>query len=244
MAFHANTTNAMTGYDESLQLLPQVAQPTVQSATALSRVLKHDSQYVRAQVINPVNILNYIPRQAPVYNPFHTNGSTHWILPAHVANPAPVNDQFMNTSSHMYEMFSEADLPPILFRLEPYTDRVRDYPVPMLYTPDRRPVVTARGDHLRYFQFLPRYISYQVPGWLLETWFRLDYRLQNADIVARIECAPGQAETKYNALNMKRTRVRDNLGVLTWSASRSWPSRGDVGVVGQLNPRQICFNSR
>lgn len=164
-------------------------------------------------------------------------------------DPAPVHDQFAHTSAHIYQHFSVVDLPPILFRMEAARDKFvdatgRDIPVPMLHNyTTRQPIVTARGAQLRYFSFLPRYISSDVPGWLLEFWFRLDYRLEMNDIRMRIEVDPTGKVPSGNALNMRRVRFRENINANSWVPSREWPAKGDIQRLDSLTTEQICLNT-
>jgi len=144
-------------------------------------------------------------------------------------------------------MFTAADLPPLLFRIEPYKERFRigndDIPVPVLHDQaTNRPVVTNRGATLRFFSFLPRYISHTVPGALLEFWFRLDYRLEMNDILMRIESPPGNM-VRANTLNMRRNRFRHTINVQAWMDCRTFPPQHDLDVARQYSAYQICLNT-
>lgn len=189
-------------------------------------------------------------------------GATEVRCPAPVADPAPRLDQHQHTSSHMYDReFSSSDLPNIMFRLEPYRDNftmltqnghdVKEIPVPMLCYPNGAQVVTRRGAKLRYFKFLPRYISNKIDGALLDFWSRLDPRLEMNDIVMRMESEPGgwrglpnQKNPKRNKLRMRRDRTFKVVVKLGhWGDSRLFPSRAQATLVDDLDPYQICLNT-
>lgn len=220
---------------------------------------------------SPVNSRNVIvPNQAPLnlvanhashpreyyapYTTHHTHlgyqpGMTRVYRPRAQADPAPVHNQHELTSpNHTYHRFTASDLPPILFRLEPFRDTFRDnrgndMPVPILcYGDTGLPVVTYRGATLRFFSFLPRYIAHSVPGALLEFWFRLDYRLEMNDILMRIETQPSNRVTA-NSLNMRRVRFRDAINVNAWMDCRTFPVQHDLDVVRTYSEYQICFNT-
>lgn len=140
-------------------------------------------------------------------------------------------------------MFTTADLPPVLFRIEPPSDINFGGSVPILCTPDGRPVLTARNHSLRYFAFLPRYISQNISGALLEFWFRLDHRLETNDIIDRMEDNRGLPVPTSNVLNMRRQRFREDMNLLAWRPVRLYATKKDVDIVGELDELQICFNT-
>ncbi|KAL1984448.1 hypothetical protein VTN96DRAFT_9142 [Rasamsonia emersonii] len=84
-----------------------------------------------------------------------------------------------------HSRFSAARLPPILFRLDPPSQPKQTGHIFPLREGGKI-VTNADGTPLRNFSFLPRYISVQVPGWLLEYWSRTDPRLTYKDIIARM----------------------------------------------------------
>lgn len=101
----------------------------------------------------------------------------------------------------------------------------------------------ADGTPLRNFTFLPRYISVQVPGWLLEYWSRTDPRLTYRDIIARMVGEPDNLPTE-NTLNMRREReARGPLGLSCWANSRSKITRAELRRVEGWTIDQIWHNT-
>ncbi|KAL1968963.1 hypothetical protein VTN77DRAFT_797 [Rasamsonia byssochlamydoides] len=137
--------------------------------------------------------------------------------------------------------FSEANLPPILFRLDPPSDLETGEVLPL--REGGKIVKNTEGTPLRDFPFLPRYISVQVPGWLLEYWWRTDPRLTYKDIIARMVGEPEKLPTE-NTLNMRREReARGPLGLSCWSNCRAQISRAELRRVEGWTPDQISYNT-
>lgn len=126
-----------------------------------------------------------------------------------------------------HSRFSAARLPPILFRLDPPSQPKQTGHIFPLREGGKI-VTNADGTPLRNFSFLPRYISVQVPGWLLEYWSRTDPRLTYKDIIARMVGELDKLPTE-NTLNMRREReARGPLGLSCWSNSRSKITRAEL----------------
>lgn len=237
---------AQTGYETAAMHIDRALERTKGLKIDAEFVTTND--YVAVSNVNPSHTSN--PFRYQIYQLGYEPGDEIVSLPSAQANPPPVHNQFMHTSPHTYEnAFVGTDLPPILFRLEPFRDDFIDIKVPTLCDASTgQPVVTNRGQTLRYFSFLPRYISWNVPGSLLEFWFRLDYRLEMNDIIMRIESGPSwrpeRLQAARNAQQMKRNRFRDELGLTAWSFSRTFPQRTDVDSVGRASPEQVCFNTK
>lgn len=101
----------------------------------------------------------------------------------------------------------------------------------------------AEGTPLRDFPFLPRYISVQVPGWLLEYWFRTDQRLSYKDIIARMVGQPENLPSK-NSLNMRRERdARAPLGLSCWPKYHSHISKAELIRLEGWTLDQISYNT-
>lgn len=184
------------------------------------------------------------------YNVGYPLGTLRVFLPRAVCDPPSVENQHDHFSPHTYQHFPVTDLPDLLFRLEPPVDRFvdpntsEDYPVPALYdATSRQQITTSRGDKLRYFSFLPRYIATHVTGALLEFWFRLDPRLEMNDVRMRIEKDATGTFPAGNTLQMHRGRFRGNIGAESWGASRTWPVKVDVEVLDTRTTLQICLNT-
>ncbi|KAI9041647.1 uncharacterized protein KD926_006545 [Aspergillus affinis] len=119
--------------------------------------------------------------------------------------------------------FWEGNLPPLLFRLDPPENR--EHGIITELEEDGAIVRDQKGASIRYFEFLPRYISNNPPTWLIEYWMRTDARLTYRDIKARMT-APRDQQPTENALNMRREReVRSPLGLSCWAARRGRTSR-------------------
>jgi hypothetical protein len=104
-------------------------------------------------------------------------------------------------------------------------------------------VKNADGAHLRDFPFLPRYISIDVPGWLLEYWFRTDQRLTYKDIIARMNGQAGDLPTE-NSLNMRREReARGPLSLSFWLKYNSQISRVELRRIEDWNFLQMSYNT-
>lgn len=195
-----------------------------------------------AQMIPPA--MQHTPINYPPYVRGYPDNATRMALPPHIADPAPVVDQFQHTSWHPYHMFDATDLPALLFRLEPSADIHSGIPVPVLIDAQTQlPVLNFENKALRYFSFLPRHIASSISGALLEFWFRLDYRLEMNDIRHRISPDDTGMRPSLNALSMKRTRWREGFSALAWKDCRTWPVRGDLERVGRLSMLQISFNT-
>ena len=190
------------------------------------------------------------PVRYPAYHLGYRPGEEWVSLPAALADPPATPDQVYHSSAHTYkDCFVGHDLHPILFQLEPHRDDFGRIKVPELHNEEtEQQVVNSRGEKLRYFSFLPRYISWEVSGPLLEFWFRLDYRLEMNDILARVaddtsKWDPQDRRKARNTLQMRRHRFRKAHGMHSWLSSRSHPEKNDLELVGQLTPLQICFNT-
>lgn len=200
----------------------------------------------RPTIIQPPARIHY-----PPYDLGYVPGVTVVYTSSQTANPPAIFEQYKYTSSHTYSDFSVVDLPDVLFRLEAPPDRFddpenpdEDLPVPLLYDgATGQPVANSEGHTLRYFEFLPRYIAKDVPGCMLEFWFRLDFRLEMNDVRMRIEKDSAGVIPSGNTLNMRRIRFRENLKAYAWGASRIWPVEGELKVLDNLTGHQICLNT-
>jgi hypothetical protein len=113
---------------------------------------------------------------------------------------------------------------------------------------DGQPVVSDApdGHHIRYFEILPRYISLDVPGWLVEAWRRLDTRIGYQDILDR-QCADpklGLKKHSKNALqNHCRRECRKVLNTWVEYGRRDEPHRTDVEAIEVLSHENIRLNT-
>ena len=91
---------------------------------------------------------------------------------------------------HEYaDLITHDNLPLSLFLLErgPQAEPYINVDVPDLHDPAGQPVRSSTSRRpLRYFSFLPPYIPHEIKGLVLEFWFRLDSRLEPADVLDRM----------------------------------------------------------
>lgn len=236
-----------SAYDQQY-LLYETRPISIQRQLDRAQFLSQNQNFVGLLAAAPiVPTQNTNPVVYPLYQLGYSPGQTVVVLPTQVANPTPIHNQHNRTSDHTYSMFTETDLPAMLFRLEPYQDIYKqgddDIPVPVLHdAASNQPIRNTRGATLRYFSFLPRYISHDVSGALLEFWFRTDYRLEMNDIIMRMETGPNGLVSK-NTLNMRRNRFRTAINASSWNDCRTYPPRNDLDIVRQLTADQICLNT-
>lgn len=96
---------------------------------------------------------------------------------------------------------------------------------------------------MRYFPFLPRYISNKAPAWLLEYWMRTDTRLTYRDIKGRM-VKGGKPLPSDNALNMRRERdARTPLNLSCWTTRRGIVTKAEVERVEKLSADQVACNT-
>ena len=150
-------------------------------------------------------------------------------------------DPFHTCFHPHHSNYDETNLPPLLFRIDPPPQVVR--PAVDVLVEDGHAVKDDEGLPIKNFSFLPRYISMNPPGWLLEYWMRSDTRLTYKDIKARMT-APVAERPKDNALNMRRERdARGPLALSCWTTRRGQISRVEVERVERWNPDQIRRNT-
>ena len=148
-----------------------------------------------------------------------------------------------HTCPHPYHSnYDEKNLPPLLFRMdEPPQPAV--LPELGVLVENGEEVKDDEGHPIRNFSFLPRYISMNPPGWLLEYWMRTDERLTYKDILARMT-GPVADRPKENTLNMRRQReVREPLALSGWDTPQGKITRVDLERVERWTPDQIRHNT-
>ncbi|KAK2875608.1 hypothetical protein FQN49_001568 [Arthroderma sp. PD_2] len=149
----------------------------------------------------------------------------------------------LHTCFHPYHSaYSLANLPPLLFRLDAPTEPPMP-PVIQYLTKDGAVAYASEGNAIKDFQFLPRYISVRVSGWLLEYWMRTDPRLTYRDIKARMTAKRNEIPSD-NALNMRREReARLPLGLSCWTTRRGEITRTEVERADRWSQPQISLNT-
>lgn len=142
------------------------------------------------------------------------------------------------------QVWSEDNLPDILFYIKPPTSEYEGQPVLPLKKNGK--IVKVGGKAVRDFPILPRRISLEVPGWLVEAWRRIDPRITYPDILARqIEDAKlGLKKLGRNALqNHCRRECRMILGNWTSYERREVPHRTDVEAIERLSYQNVMLNT-
>jgi hypothetical protein len=140
--------------------------------------------------------------------------------------------------------WSQDNLPDILFYLKPPKSKYEGQPVSFLKE-NGEPVKVAEHDKsVRDFPILPRRISLEVSGWLVEAWRRIDPRITYADILDRQIEEQGLIKLDKNALqNHCRRECRMVLGMWTSYERRAVPHRTDVEAIENLSLENIKLNT-
>ena len=146
-------------------------------------------------------------------------------------------------SDHTFKDSATRDnLHPLLFQLSPSEQPHENTAVPMMTDRATGEVVKSpEGRPLRFFSFLPRHVPWRPDGLLIETWFRLDHRLEPNDIIDRM--ASGAKRLKSNALQQKRLRARAEIRTYSWQTGRSHPTKCEVDRLSDLTREQILLNT-
>ena len=147
-------------------------------------------------------------------------------------------------------MWSSEKLPEILFFLQPPVSRYINKPIRFL-SQTGKPVLAKdankKGAHpIKDFDILPRHISLDVPGWLIEAWRRTDFRIGYQDIIDRQESDDTLSLTKLkkNALqNHTRRECRKILNSWVEYGRRNEPHRTEVEAIEHLSYENIVNNT-
>jgi hypothetical protein len=141
--------------------------------------------------------------------------------------------------------WSEINLPDILFYIQPPISEYEAVKVEYL-TEDGEFVFSDDGCKIRKFEILPRHVSLDVPGWLVEAWRRLDPRIGYQDILDR-QCADpklGLKKHTKNALqNHCRRECRKVLNAWVEYGRRDEPHRTEVEAIEGLAYENIQLNT-
>jgi hypothetical protein len=143
--------------------------------------------------------------------------------------------------------WSQIDLPDILFYIQPPISEYEGVKVENLIE-DGKPVASdaTDGHIIRQFEILPRNISLDVPGWLVEAWRRLDTRIGYQDILDRQYADPNLGLKKHtkNALqNHCRRECRKVLNTWVEYGRRDEPHRTEVEAIEGLSYENIQLNT-
>jgi hypothetical protein len=143
--------------------------------------------------------------------------------------------------------WSETDLPDILFYIQPPMSKYEGVKVEDLFE-NGAPVVSDASDrhNIRQFEILPRNISLDVPGWLVEAWRRLDTRIGYQDILDRqyADLDLGLKKHTKNALqNHCRRECRKVLNAWVEYGRRDEPHRTEVEAIEGMSYENVQLNS-
>lgn len=144
------------------------------------------------------------------------------------------------------DKWSLKNLPEILFYLKLPKSEYEGQPIELLEEDGKVVKVGKDEKPLRAFPILPRHISVEVEGWLVEAWRRLDPRITYADILDRQTECPERNIRKLdkNALSNRCTReCRKVLGSWTSYDKRDIPHRTDVEAIEKLSYQNILLNT-
>lgn len=158
----------------------------------------------------------------------------------------PYVEAFRTSSFPNSDKWSKDDLPEILLYLKPPKSKYAGQPVGLLKEDGKVVKVGGHGKPLRDFPILPRHISVDVEGWLVEAWRRIDPRITYPDILDRQteDLDKGIKKLDKNALqNRCRRECRTVLGNWTSYERRDDPHRADVEAIEKLSYQNIMLNT-
>ena len=158
----------------------------------------------------------------------------------------PESDALKTSSFPHDNEWSEDNLPDILFYIKPPKSEYEGQAVGLLKENGEVVKVGKQQKPLRDFPILPRHISLEVPGWLIEAWRRIDPRITYPDILDRqtADHKLGLKKLEKNALqNHCRRECRMVLGMWTNYERREVPHRTDVEAIESLSYQNIMLNT-
>ncbi|KAK5553150.1 hypothetical protein LTR46_008863 [Exophiala xenobiotica] len=146
--------------------------------------------------------------------------------------------------------WNEDNLPDILFYLVP-PKNINSTQTPQNITVFGKPLLDHGGRPIRDFDVLPRRISVNVDGWLLETWRRLDSRITYNDIRDRMvpDAAYGNGiglvvPSNNSLQNHCRRDCRALLNNWTdWDKRGGETTRTDVETIEKLTSYNVACNT-
>ncbi|KAF7514381.1 hypothetical protein GJ744_000151 [Endocarpon pusillum] len=144
------------------------------------------------------------------------------------------------------DKWSLENLPEILFYLKVPKSQYEGQPVELLKEDGKVVKVGEDGKPLRAFPVLPRHISVDVEGWMVEAWRRLDPRITYADILDRQTADPERelSKPRQNTLSNRCNReCRKVLGNWTNYDKRDIPHRTDVEAIEKFSYQNILLNT-
>lgn len=143
--------------------------------------------------------------------------------------------------------WSESNLPDVLFYIE--LPKFEKECIKVADLIENGETVISDGPvprNIREFDILPRNISLDVPGWLIEAWRRLDTRISYRDILDRQQSDPelGLKKLTKNALqNHCRRECRKVLNAWVEYGRRDEPHRTEVEAIEGLSYENIMYNT-
>lgn len=149
------------------------------------------------------------------------------------------------TSYHQNEDgWSEANMPNLLFQLEPGQDWGLEPYVPYLAKNDGTKLTNNRGLRMIDYDFLPDQISIVPEPFRLEMYLgRLHSRCISSDLHDRMNPGPKESVPSPNAVNMSRLRLRDQLNIPCWTKRRETPSQLECLILEQVSSASMRLNT-
>lgn len=148
------------------------------------------------------------------------------------------------TAYHPAEVgLSDENLPDVLFQLEPPADWGREV-VPFVRNDDEEDVKDGDGRRYRAFEFLPLQISANPEAWRLLLYTDRSHPHCGArDLQARMWPMAGQNVLQANAINMRKTRLRNALSLPCWVRRTKKPTMLDCLLHEQYSWNSVLHNS-
>ena len=98
----------------------------------------------------------------------------------------------------------------------------------------------ANGNELRYFSYLPRYISVDIPGYLAEFFLRLDPRCKPSDLRDRMQV---KFKPSPNAFQMRHLRFRKLIKSYSWGCTSEESAESELTFLSSLQQAQFDANT-
>ena len=151
------------------------------------------------------------------------------------------------TSPHPREdAWDETNLPDELFQLEPFKDwgagELPSFTAPRLDDDGRR---MTDGSTRAYRVFdVPSQISINSDVWRLEYWTdRMHPKFGVRDLYIRMQPGPGDKILTTNAINMKKSRLRNALNIPNWSRLQEVATCVECLIAEQISDSSVRHNT-
>ncbi|MCJ1393423.1 hypothetical protein MMC18_006297 [Xylographa bjoerkii] len=160
-----------------------------------------------------------------------------------------VNSQAAPSASHTTTFlaaeagWSTANLPNVLFQLEPF-DNWGQTKIPPLLDSNGNVITDHRGRQLKDFDFLPARISIRPEAWRLLLYTDRSHPLCGAkDLHARMRPEEGEEVLHPNAINMQKVRLRNVLNIPCWIRCQTEPTIVECLMHEQYSWLSVLLNT-